>query len=65
MRPLTPIPALDASGITSLAAGGEVTCYVADGKVMCAGANDRGQLGTGAAESTPRSMPASVVAGKP
>ena len=30
-RPLTPIPALDASGITSLAAGGEVTCYVADG----------------------------------
>ena len=120
-RPLTALPAFDASGITSLAAGGEVTCYVADGKVKCAGANDNGQLGrgttsadvnatftavagltgptavavggshacaivpgnagktrvmcwgandlgqlgTGAAESTPRSTPASVVANKP
>jgi alpha-tubulin suppressor-like RCC1 family protein len=46
-RPLTAIPSFDASGITSLAAGGEETCFVADGKVKCAGANDNGQLGRG------------------
>lgn len=38
VRPLTVVTGLDASGITSLAAGGEATCYVADGKVKCAGA---------------------------
>lgn len=46
-RPLTAVPSFNAGGITSLAAGGEVTCYVADGIVSCAGANDRGQLGRG------------------
>lgn len=47
VRPLTALPGFDAAGITSLAAGGEVTCFVADGKVKCAGANDLGQLGRG------------------
>jgi hypothetical protein len=48
VRPLTQVAGIDATGITSLSAGGEVTCFVADGKVKCAGANDVGQLGRGA-----------------
>lgn len=47
-RPLTPVAAFDASGITALAAGGEVTCYIDEGVSKCAGANDKGQLGRGA-----------------
>ena len=58
------------TGPTSVAVGGTHACAIVPGNagktaVKCWGANDLRQLGTGAAESTPRSMPASVVAGKP
>lgn len=52
VRPLTAVAGFDASGVTSLAAGGDVTCFVSDGKVRCAGANDVGQLGRGAVSTT-------------
>jgi len=53
-----------------VAVGGTHACAIVPGNagktaVECWGANDLGQLGTGAAESRPRSTPASVVAGKP
>ena len=59
-RPLTAVIGLDASGITSLAAGGEATCVVADGKVKCAGANDLGQLGRGTVGAAPNATFADV-----
>lgn len=51
------IRATDDPGI--IAAGGRHSCALASGKVLCWGANDRGQLGDGDAEA--RSNPAPVV----
>ena len=51
------IRATDDPGV--IAAGGRHSCALVAGKVLCWGANDRGQLGNGDAES--RSIPAPVV----
>ena len=44
------VPGVSAGAITVLAAGGANTCVVEGGKVRCIGANDEGQLGSGAVD---------------
>lgn len=51
------VRATDDAGV--VAAGGRHSCAVSSGKVLCWGANDRGQLGDGDAEA--RSTPAPVL----
>ncbi len=51
------VRATDDAGLVS--AGGRHSCVLADGRALCWGANDRGQLGDGEVES--RDLPAAVV----
>lgn len=46
-RTLEKVTSFDATGVTALAAGGQVTCVVDSGQVKCVGANELGQLGRG------------------
>lgn len=55
----TPVPVLDISSATAIAAGGFHTCAsLADGSTSCWGQNDYGQLGDGtnSSSSTPRAV---------
>ncbi len=51
------VRATDDAGV--VAAGGRHSCVLSDGRALCWGANDNGQLGDGAVES--RELPAAVV----
>jgi alpha-tubulin suppressor-like RCC1 family protein len=59
----TPVEVTGARGALQLAAGQDFTCALrADGRVLCWGANDQGQLGDGTRARRPEAhVPASVV----
>jgi alpha-tubulin suppressor-like RCC1 family protein len=50
VRPAEAVTGFDATPVTALAAGGRNTCIIAGGQARCIGANEVGQLGTGAAD---------------
>lgn len=60
-RDPTPIPAFE--GATSIAARHFHTCAVVDGRVLCFGDNERGQLGDGTLEPRIHPVPARLPAG--
>ena len=53
---------LDVSKVTAIAAGGDVTCVVADQQAKCVGANDQGQLGLGTVNTIANAAWATVTA---
>lgn len=49
--PVTALKGVVAANVSLIAAGGDSTCLVEDGKLRCLGKNDRGQLGRGTTDA--------------
>lgn len=48
-----PVPDVDGTAVTLVAAGGNTTCVVENSKTRCIGANDEGQLASGKVDADP------------